>query len=84
MADGSTTQRLRNLNEYWMYSPGVVMMFVGLFTCIYPLRIESKAPVISKKAGSIQGLIGADSLIPCSHGLAGSDTALHGMAYTYL
>ena len=39
---------------------------------------------ISKKAGSIQGLIGADSLIPCSHGLAGSDTALHGMAYTYL
>ena len=54
----------------------VTLSSFSKFYCLYMY--------ISKKAGSIQGLIGADSLIPCSHGLAGSDTALDGMAYTYL
>ena len=37
---------------------------------------------ISKKARSIQGPIGADGLIQCSHGLAGPDRAMHDLAYT--
>ena len=36
---------------------------------------------ISKKARSIRGPIGADGLIQDSHGLAGPDRALHGLAY---
>ena len=39
---------------------------------------------ISKKGGSIQCPIGTDGLIQDSHGLAGPDSALHGLICTYL
>ena len=58
----------------------------GLFT-LRAVQMQKKHAFadncISKKAGSIQGPIGADGLIlQCSHSLAGPDRAMHGLAYT--
>ena len=44
-------------------------------------NIPRRDMFISKKTRSIQGPIGADGPIEDSHGLAGPDRALYGLAY---